>query len=152
MTVLLLMISVAIPNYVGMMRDVRASQAVADLQAVRAAAYLYYGDHQTWPPEEQAGVVPDALRSYLSKNIAFVNPAYQIDWENWIIADEPHPKSKEKVKLRSKYPETGVMVGISIRTDDARLIKAARSLLVSTRTWTASDRQTTIVIAGEDGF
>jgi prepilin-type N-terminal cleavage/methylation domain-containing protein len=58
MTVLGILASFAIPNYLNFMRDVRAAQAVAEVQALRAAVYMYFGDHQQWPPEEQAGIVP----------------------------------------------------------------------------------------------
>jgi len=151
-TVFLLLMSVAIPNYVGLMRNVRAAQAVADMQAVRAAAYLYFGDNERWPPEEASGIVPDALRPYLSRSTLFENGAYRIDWENWTVVDDAPAKGKLKNRPHSKYPSTGVMVGISVLTSDRELMRAAQALLSTTRTVATAADRVTLVIAGEDGL
>jgi type II secretory pathway pseudopilin PulG len=151
-TLLILVISVAVPNYVGLIRNVRAAQAVADMQAVRAAAYMYFGDHEEWPAEEASGIVPDALRPYLSRNTLFANGTYKIDWENWTVVDEAPAKGKVKRRPRSKYPNTGVMVGISVLTPDRELMKAAQGLLSSARTVATAADRVTLVIAAEDGF
>jgi type II secretory pathway pseudopilin PulG len=151
-TLFVLVIAVAVPNYVGLMRNVRAAEAVADMQAVRAAAYMYFGDHEEWPAEEASGVVPGALRPYLSRNTLFVNNAYRIDWENWAVADETPAKGKSKHRPRSKYPSTGVMVGISVLTPDRDLMRAAQGLLSSARTVATAADRVTLVIAAEDGL
>jgi type II secretory pathway pseudopilin PulG len=152
LTLFVLVMSVAIPNYMGLMRNVRAAQAVADMQAVRAAAYMYFGDHERWPAEEASGVVPDALRPYLSRNTLFVNSVYRIDWENWTVVDDAHTKGKAKHRPRSKYPNTGVMVGISVLTPDRELMRSAQGLLSSARTVATAADRVTLVIAAEDGF
>lgn len=140
MTVVGILAAIAVPNYLSFMRDVRAAQAVADVQAVRAAVYLYFGDHQRWPAEEQAGVVPIQLRPYLPRDMEFFKSAYKIDYDNWSIG------------TRSRFPETGVLVGISIISSDRELLKATRSLLGTQNTVSLSWARTTLVVASERGF
>jgi prepilin-type N-terminal cleavage/methylation domain-containing protein len=146
--------AIAVPNYMSLIRDVRAGQAVADIQAVRAAAYMYFGDHEEWPPEEQGGIVPEALKPYLPKDVLFYKAAYRIDWDNWIVYDDApgNGNGKEKGKARSKFPNTGVMIGISLVSGDRELLKAARGLLANATLVDISQTRTMLVVAGEDGF
>lgn len=149
MTVFGLLAALAIPNYMNFMRDVRAAQAVADVQAVRAAVYMYFGDHQQWPPEEQAGVVPEALKPYLPRDVVFYKRYYRVDWDNWIT----HVDSGDgKMVTRSRFPDTGVLVGISLVSSDREFMKAAQSLLGTGNLVNLSPNRTTLVVASENGF
>jgi len=141
MTVVGILAAVAIPNYMNFMRDVRAAQAVADIQAVRAAVYLYFGDHQHWPPEEQAGVVPVELAPYLPRDMIFFKSTYKIDYDNWITNGG-----------QSRFPDVGVLVGVSVISADKSLLQAAKSLLGPQNTVNLSPSRTTLVIASEKGF
>lgn len=144
MTVVGILAAIAIPNYMNFMRDVRAAQAVADIQAVRAAVYLYFGDNQQWPPEEQAGVVPAELTPYLPRGMVFFKSAYKLDYDNWIVNGGGG--------LKSRFPQTGVLVGVSVISGDREMIKAAKSLLGGQNTVNLSPLRTTLVVASETGF
>lgn len=148
MTLAGLLAAVAIPNYVSFMRNVRAAQAVADIQAVRAAVYMYFGENQAWPAEEQAGVVPAALTPYLPRDVVFYKSSYRIDWDNWIVVDA----GDGTPKTRSKFPKTGVLAGISLVSNDKEFLKAARGLLAHAPTVDVSASRTTLIIQGEKGF
>jgi prepilin-type N-terminal cleavage/methylation domain-containing protein len=148
MTVLGILASFAIPNYLNFMRDVRAAQAVAEVQALRAAVYMYFGDHQQWPPEEQAGIVPEALKPYLPPDFEFYKSSYRVDWDNWITIADVGGRSVSK----SKFPETGVLVGISLVSNNKEFMKAARSLLGSANLVNLSPSRATLVVASQEGF
>jgi len=149
MTVFGILAAIAIPNYLNFMRDVRAAQAVADVQAVRAAVYMYFGDHQAWPPEEQAGVVPDDLKPYLPRDIVFFKRYYRIDWDNWITYTDP---GDGKLVAQSRFPQTGVLVGISLVSSDREFLKAAQSLLGNGNMVNVSASRATLVVASQNGF
>lgn len=151
MTVMGILAAVAIPNYVGFMRDVHAAQAVADIQAVRAATYMYFGDHQDWPPEEQAGAVPVELQPYLPRDVVFYKPSYRIDWDNWIVYGPP-PADGGKGRAQSRFPQTGVLVGISLVSNDKEFLKAAKGLLAYANTVSIANNRVTVIVAGEAGF
>lgn len=144
MTVVGILAAIAIPSYMNFMRDVRAAQAVADIQAVRAAVYLYFGDHQQWPPEEQAGVVPEELKPYLPRDAIFFKSAYKLDYDNWMVNGGDG--------VRSRFPATGVLIGVSVISGDRTLVQAAKSLLGPQNTVNLSPLRTTLVIASETGF
>lgn len=148
MTVLGILAAFAVPNYLNFMRDVRAAQAVADVQALRAAVYMYFGDHQEWPPEEQAGVVPEALKPYLQPDVVFYKSWYRLDWDNWITVADVDGRRVST----SRFPETGVLVGISLVSNNTEFMKAARSLLGKTNLVNLSPSRATLVIASQEGF
>ncbi len=119
LTVIAIVLAVAIPTYVEMVRDTRAAEAVADLYAVRAAAYLYFGDHQSWPAESPTGNVPPELLPYLPRGFSFRREAYTLDWNNWGTG-----------KGRwGQYYGNGVAVGISMITLDRKLPLVVQGLL-----------------------
>jgi prepilin-type N-terminal cleavage/methylation domain-containing protein len=155
-TVFGILAAVAIPNYLSLVRDVRAAQAVADVQAVRAAAYLYFGDNGEWPPEEEAGVIPAPLAPYLPKNMEFFRSAYRVDWDNWIVHDD-HGGGGGGTGMagkghHSKYPKTGIMVGISLVSTDREILRAARGLLGNAPIVEVAPNRSTLVVAGIEGF
>ena len=158
LTIVGVALAIAIPTYSNMVRQVRASHAVADLQTLRAAAYLYFGDHAEWPDEVQAGAVPIGLRPYLPEKIELMNQWYRIDWDNWMIWDNPGGPSNAKGKggglgkARSKFPQTGVLVGVSLITDDPELMAAARGMLANTSFIQVSVVKSTLKLADADGF
>jgi len=144
MTVLGILAAVAIPNYLSFTRDVRAAEAVADVQAARAAAFLFYGDTHRWPAEEQAGVVPDEIKPYLRRDVLFFKRFCRIDWDNWIVYDADGRPTNQ-----SRFPQTGVLVGISIVSNDPEFLKAVKGLLGTATTVNLSRNRTTLVVATE---
>lgn len=158
LAIIVIVTSIAIPAYWNMVRQVRASHAVADLQTLRAAAYLYFGDHADWPAEVQLGVVPAELKPYLREDMEFVNQWYQIDWDNWMVWDDPvgpgntQGEGKGHGKARSKLPQTGVLVGVSLVTRDPELMAAARGMLANAAFIRISASKSTLKLSDADGF
>ena len=133
--------AVAIPHYRGILRDTRAMQTVANIYAVRAAAYLYYGDNARWPAEAPVGVVPPELVNQLPPGFTFVQMPYQIDWENW-----------SGRTFRAGDPRSGVVAGISIESRDPEMLEAVVGLLGRTKVRMVSTRRYTMELAGPSGI
>lgn len=159
LTILGVILAVAVPTYSNMVRQVRATQAVADMQSLRAAAYLYFGDNAEWPDEVQAGAIPIGLRPYLPEKIELMNEYYKIDWDNWMVWDVPgggpptaKGKGKGLGKARSRFPQTGVLVGVSLITDYPELMETARGMLANTAFIRVSPVKSTLKLADADGF
>jgi len=141
LTIVAIVALLAIPSYVNLMRNTRAMQAVADLYAVRAAAYLNYGDTARWPIEAPAGIPPREIAQRLPDDFRFVREHYRIDWENWIGASR-----------RPGDPRIGIEVGVSIVSRDTKLLEAVEGLLSSYYTSRTASTKTTLQIAGPNGI
>ena len=81
--VVVIFLAFTIPNYLALTRHTRAMRVMADLYAVRAAGFTYYGETGTWPPEYAPGLTPTELVEYLPRSFTFQSKRYQLDWENW---------------------------------------------------------------------
>ena len=132
---------IAVPNYLDLVRSTRAMQAVGDLYAVRAAAYLNYGDTTTWPPDSFPGIPPQQLLDRLPEGFRFVKSHYKIDWENW-IGEIRKPDD-------ARY---GVEVGVSIVSSDPKLLDAVQRLLSKYYTVRTTPTKMTLQIAGPNGI
>ena len=141
LVVLGIIAAVAIPHYVGILRDTRAMQTVANIYAVRAAAYLYYGDNAHWPAETGLGAVPPELVDKLPPGFTFVQLPFQLDWENWSSRTFP-----------AGDPRNGVTVGISIECRDPTMLDAVAGLLGKTKVIKISSRRYTLQMAGPAGI
>ena len=132
---------IAVPNYVELVRSTRAMQAVGDLYAVRAAAYLNYGDTTKWPPDAPAGIPPQELSERLPDGFRFVKEHYKIDWENWI------GEIRKPGDMRS-----GIEVGVSIVSNDPKLLDAVQRLLTKYYTIRTTPTKMTLQVAGPNGI
>jgi prepilin-type N-terminal cleavage/methylation domain-containing protein len=128
---------VALPTYVGLVYKARAAGALGDIQAVRVAAYSYNADTGEWPDDHGIGVMPPELEPYLGEGFHFDREHFQLDWENWILPDGS-----------PKHENTGVLLGVSLSTDDERLGAALEELLGSDRAhYTLASNYTFIIEA-----
>lgn len=132
---------IAVPNYLDLVRNTRALQAVGDLYAIRAAAYLNYGDTMAWPQEASAGIPPTELSDRLPPGFRFVKEHYKIDWENWIGANRKPGDAR-----------IGIEVGVSVVSNDPKLLAAVESLLSKYYTSRTAPTKTTLQIAGPSGI
>jgi hypothetical protein len=57
-----------------MKRRAYSAAVASDLNAVRVAAFNYFADHATYPPDGASGIPPAALVPYLPPNVAFSGP------------------------------------------------------------------------------
>ena len=142
LTVIGILAAVAVPSYFGLISNTRAAQAVADLQAVRAAVYLNYGDTGRWPVESPAGTMPPGLAPNLPKNFSFTNQWYTIDYDNWMPLHE-----------RGSLPAgTTTAIGVSIVCRDPRLLARIQGLIKNARFVPVSRTKSILEIATLKGF
>ena len=133
--------AISITGYFSIMRSTHAMQAVGDLYAIRAAAYMNYGDTTQWPPDLSPGIPPAALVSRLPSGFEFVRRDYRLDWDNWI--GQPHALHD---------PRSTVLVGISVVSNDPKLLDTIQSLMSSTYIVRTSPNKATLRIIGPGGL
>jgi prepilin-type N-terminal cleavage/methylation domain-containing protein len=137
MTIVAILARIALPAYHDLATRARAAAAVADLEAVRMAAYGYNADTNEWPADRTPGVVPPELLPYLGPGFSFQRAHYQLDWENWVLPDGT-----------PRYPGTGVLLGVSISTTDPALGQALEELVGSdTAHYTLANNYTFVIAA-----
>jgi len=74
---------VAIPNLQRAIVKARATSVVADLHAIRVAAYNHMADRSEWPADRNRGQIPPTLVSYLPDGFSFTTDEYVMDYDNW---------------------------------------------------------------------
>ena len=113
--------NIAIPGmYEGIYRA-KASAIMEDFNLVRTTVHQHYADHSFYPPEVGPGTEPPELTPYLQSRLHWTHPDYQYDWELW-VDDAGNPTQ----------PATGVLVGFSVVSTDAKLLFALRKLYKGT--------------------
>lgn len=115
MTVMLILgivTRIAIPQIQDVRVRAQAAQALGDFRVIEHAAQEYLADNNQPPPDAGTGIVPAGLESYL-EGFTFNKPAYQLDWENWVLPSG-----------LPKHPETRVLLGVSISIDNPVLGEA----------------------------
>lgn len=128
----------ALPAYQSLVFKARAAEALGDINAVRVAAYSYNADTNRWPPDVNRGTVPPELEPYLGEGFSFDKEDYRLDWDNWSMPDGT-----------PRYPETGVLIGVSMTTSDERLGQALIGLVgESAATYSIGEHYTFILAAG----
>ena len=132
---------ISITAYTSLMRSTHAMQAVGDLYAVRAAAYMNYGDSSRWPPEVPVGIPPADLVSRLPAGFGFVRKDYRLDWDNWV--GQPRAPSD---------PRISVLVGISVVTKDPKLLDTIQSLMSRGYLVRTESTRATLRIIGPGGL
>ncbi|MFL5488610.1 MAG: type II secretion system protein [Gemmatimonadaceae bacterium] len=106
MAVIGLLAALAMPRYREMKRRAFSASIVADLNTVRVAAYNYFADNSTYPPDGSAGAPPAAMIPYLPQNFSFDNVNYTLDYDVW-----PSPINP-----------TQLIVGVTVTSADQALI------------------------------
>ena len=142
LTVIGILTALAFPAYFAFVQNTRAAQAVAELQAIRAAVYLYYGDEGRWPVESQAGFAPVGVQANLPKDFSFQNPWYMLDYDNWIAL---HQRGGAPVGLRTA-------VGVSLVSRDRKFLERVRGLIRDATFTRVSPTKYILEIATIDGF
>lgn len=127
---------IAVPVYTRVTLRARAASVLAELQAVRTAAFAYNTETGRWPPDRYPGETPPELAPYLPDGFSFDRDGYLLDWENWRLADGT-----------PRHPATGVLLGISLTTDNAHLGRALEELLGPTTARFTLGNNYTFVIA-----
>lgn len=110
--------AVAVPAYTKISLRAQAAAALGDIHAVRVAALSYNTATNRWPPDVNRGITPKELEPYLGDGFSFDRGHYLLDWDNWSLPDGT-----------PRYPDTGVLVGISLTTANPALGQAFLDLL-----------------------
>ena len=112
------LVRMALPNFHEIIVKARAAEVLGDFETIRLAVENYHADNFQWPGDAYTGQVPAGLAEYLPDGYRFDQAGYRMDWENWIL---PNGLPKD--------PEAGVLLGISIVTDDRELGQAVIDFL-----------------------
>jgi type II secretory pathway pseudopilin PulG len=106
MAVIGLLAALGIPRYRDMKRRAYSANIVSDFNTVRVAAYNYFADNNTYPPDGSIGAPPPALLPYLPKDFSFDNGNYTLDYDVW-----PSP-----------FNPTQLVVGVTVTSGDQELV------------------------------
>ena len=106
MAVIGLLAALGIPRYRDMKRRAFYANIAGDFNTVRIAAYNYFADNNTYPPDGGAGAPPAALVPYLPQNFTFDNENYTLDYDVW-----PSPLNP-----------TQLIVGVTVTSGDQELV------------------------------
>jgi prepilin-type N-terminal cleavage/methylation domain-containing protein len=137
MIVLGILASLAILKYIDLRHRALSASATADLQTVRLAAYSSWYEHNVWPGEVGAGVIPGGLQPYLPAGFSFSKPEYTLDWDNSV------PPGGGPTVLHQ--------LSVVVTSDNARLVQALQTSLGGKAPFFVLGGNLTFVIIGPDG-
>ena len=103
--VLGILASIALLKYTDLRNNALSAQMAQELRAIQVAAYNYYAEKESWPPETGPGDVPAGLGPLLPGQLAssFDRGDYLLDYENFGAQG------------------TDVIIGVSVTTSDPKL-------------------------------
>jgi prepilin-type N-terminal cleavage/methylation domain-containing protein len=134
MVVLGLLAAISVLKYIDLSRTAYAAKITGEFITVRLAAYNYEADHNnSWPSDQEAGVVPPEMIPYLPNQFSFVTPTYELDWDNRSPSRNPY------------------QLAISVRTTDARLMNSLRQTLGTRAPYFFSGRRLTYILVDSYG-
>src|SRR5687767_6423857 len=106
MAVIGLLAALGIPRYRDMKRRAYSANIMSDFNTVRVAAYNYFADNATYPPDGGAGTAPAVLVPYLPQNFSFSTEQYTLDYDVW-----PSP-----------FNPSQLIVGVTVTSGDQELV------------------------------
>lgn len=83
MIVMGILAAIALLKYIDLRNHATAAAIARDVESIRLGAYNHWADHETFPAEAGAGVVPPAMTSYLPLNFTFARSQHTYDWDNF---------------------------------------------------------------------
>lgn len=83
MAIIGLLARIAVPRYGEMKRRAIASAIMGDVHAIRIAAFTYYTEHGSFPPDAGSGQLPPELVNNLPTGFSFDHTDYDYDWHVW---------------------------------------------------------------------
>jgi prepilin-type N-terminal cleavage/methylation domain-containing protein len=115
MAVIGLLAALSVPRYRDTKRRAFAANIAADFNTVRVAAYNYWADNNSYPPDGSPGTPPPALRPYLPRNFSFDNGSYTLDYDVW-----PSPLNPSQL-----------VVGVTVTSDDQQLVNMVARIIAA---------------------
>lgn len=131
-----ILVNLAVPVYTESLLRAQAAAVVADYRAVHTAVSDYYLAHEAWPEDAAIGVQPPELDDFLSDQMNWSESSYSYDYD-YLADSEGNPTQ----------PESGVLVGFSVRNADPRLIALIESAQPGTLTQTWGNGVTFVIQA-----
>ncbi len=112
LSIVSILLRVSLPAFDAVRRDAVASKAVGDFNVVRAAALAQFEATGSYPVDAVPGVVPAGMKPYLPADFAFEKPEYQLDWDNYAVADSSDGSSGQVIAITfvAKDPKTGLQI------------------------------------------
>jgi len=105
--------AVGIPRYRDMKRRGYSAKVMRDINTVRIAAFNYFADNATYPPDGGSGSPPPVLVPYLPQKFSFSGEHYTLDYDVW-----PSPLNPSQL-----------VVGVTVTSSDEELVNiVARTL------------------------
>jgi prepilin-type N-terminal cleavage/methylation domain-containing protein len=132
--VLAILAAIAALKYIDLRNHAIVASVQSDLNAVRLAAYNYWADTNSFPPDAGPGVIPAGMAPYL-QNGTFSGPQYTFDWENF----------------QGAGPSGGMQVGIVVSSSDAGLIALLTRRAAGGLPYFAVGNTVVFMIVGPDG-
>lgn len=83
MVVMGILVTISSIKYIDLRDKATAAKISSEIDAVRLAAYNYWADHESFPPDAAAGVKPPELVAYTRGALHFTNSDYTLDWDSF---------------------------------------------------------------------
>ncbi len=116
-TILSIIANIALPKVKQMRRRAEAASVIADLHAVRMAAYDEFAERQTFPKSDGWGQVPAELARSLPRGFTFDRGNVIYRWRRWSL---PHGLPL--------WPQQSVLLGLEVRTGDQELMESIKGV------------------------
>ena len=135
LTIVSLLVRLSLPAYVNVRREAIASQAAGDFNVIRAAAIAQYEATGSYPADASGGVTPQGMTPYLPKNFSFRPKDYELDWDNYTVADTTAGSSG-----------TGQILALTVTADDPAVgLQVLNVLGASSTHWSVGNSHTFVV-------
>jgi len=110
MTIVAILAGIVVPKLGGFVKRAQATAIGANIGVIHDALSAYYTDSLDYPPSAAMGLVPPGLQPFLGVNFPFVTTDYQLEYSRWKLTT-----------AIGGYAAGQTVVGITVRTSDARL-------------------------------
>jgi len=128
--------NIAIPSVLRALRKAQAVSVVGDFLVIRKAVIEYQRDNSVYPRDRNYANAERELGPYLEGRFKWDRPNLGIryDWENWVRANG-----------KPKHRRTGVLYGVSVRTENTDLMEAIPEVYDGEFKLTLANRYTFVI-------
>ena len=128
--------NIAIPNLMRAHRRAQATSVIGDFLLLRKAVFEYHRDHGVYPRDRNKWKADRELGPYIDDRVDWVRDdlGIEYDWENWV-----------RKNGKPKHKRTGVLYGISLRTENVHLVEAISQIYDGEFKLTLKNRYTFVI-------
>lgn len=116
-TIIGILANIALPTLATMKRKADAAHVIADINTIRIAGLNHYADVNYFPATQAWAAPPATMITMLPQGFQWRYKSVEYRWERYSLPNGM-PTS----------PSQTVLIGVSVRTPDARLLAAIRGL------------------------